>query len=166
MKTRIITISLGLSLLLASCSRKSSPPASAPSATAPVASPLIVAWKQGDKSVAISHFVETDWNSRPLFASGSACNLTEAQFRALPREKQQQESEEMIAEITSLKELAAATAQAGRDAAWNGDKAQARKYFAALQQCGAALDSSTYSLLVQKVGQALKRISDAELKNL
>ena len=166
MKTRIITVSLGLSLLLAGCAKKTPPPAAAPSATTPVASPLILAWKQGNKSAAINHFVETDWNARPLFAPGSACNLTEAQFRNLPREQQQQQSEEMIAEITSLKELVAATAQAGRDAAWSGDKAQARKYFASLQQCGAALDSSTYSLLVQKVGQALKKISDTESKNL
>ena len=41
--------------------------------------------------------------------------------------------------------------------------AQARKYFTSLKQCGTALDNADRLRMVQLVGQALKKMADAEL---
>jgi hypothetical protein len=69
----------------------------------------------------------------------------------------------MTAQLDSFRQLAAAVAQAGRDAASKGDAAQARKYFASLKQCGKALESPNCSSLVQIVGQSLQKKADTEL---
>ena len=69
----------------------------------------------------------------------------------------------MLPQISALKQLAAAVAQTGRDAASKGDAAQARKCFSALKQCGTALDSPDRLTLVQFVGKAFKKLADAEL---
>ena len=63
----------------------------------------------------------------------------------------------------SLKQLATAVAQAGRDAATKGDTTQTRKCFTALKQCGTALSSPDTSSLVQLVGKALINMADTEL---
>jgi hypothetical protein len=60
--------------------------------------------------------------------------------------------------------LAAAVAQAGRDAAAKGDAEQARKYFLSLKQCGTALDRPDSLSLVQLVGRAFKKMADTELE--
>jgi hypothetical protein len=126
----------------------------------------MTAWQQGDKTAAVSSFVETDWSSRPLFASSSALSLTEDQFKALSNAERQAKSSEMIPQIDSLKQLAAAVAQAARDAAAKGDVAQARKYFTSLKQCGTALDTSNSLALVRLVGQGMKKRSDTEMSTL
>ena len=66
---------------------------------------------------------------------------------------------EMMSQLDSVKKLAAAVAQAGRDAASKGDTAQARKYFTSLKQCGTALDSPDCLSLVQLVGKAFKKMA-------
>jgi hypothetical protein len=123
----------------------------------------MTAWQQGDKATAISCFVETDWSSGPLFAPNSTLSLSEDQFKALSNADRQAQSGEMMSQLNSLKKLAAAVAQAGRDAASKGDTAQARKYFNSLKQCGTALDNADRLRVVQLVGQALKKMADAEL---
>lgn len=163
MKTITITTVLTISLLLAGCGKKAGPPSSNASAAVPVAQPSMTAWQQGDKSAAISTFVETDWSSGPLFAANSTLSLSEDQFKALSNADRQAQSGEMMSQLDSLKKLAAAVAQAGRDAASKGDTAQARKYFTALKQCGTTLDNANRLLMVQLVGQALKKMADAEL---
>jgi hypothetical protein len=163
MKTTTISAVLTVSLLLTGCGKKAGPPSSASSAAAPVAQPSMTAWQQGDKSAAISSFVETDWSSGPLFAANSTLSLSEDQFKALSNADRQTKSGEMMSQLDSLKKLAAAVAQAGRDAASRGDTAQARKYFSSLKQCGTALDNADRLRIVQLVGQALKKMADAEL---
>lgn len=123
----------------------------------------MTAWQQGDKATAISTFVETEWSSGPLFAANSTLSLSEDQFKALSNADRQAQSGEMMSQLASLKKLAAAVAQAGRDAASRGDTAQARKYFTSLKQCGTALDNADRLRIVQLVGQALKKMADAEL---
>jgi hypothetical protein len=99
-----------------------------------------------------------------LFAPGSALSLTEAEFSSLPvTDAQSKESKEMVPQLASLKQLAAAVIQAGRDAAAKGDLTQARKYFTSLKQFGAALDSPDYTRIVQLVGQAFGQMADKEL---
>jgi hypothetical protein len=162
-KTITITTVLTVSLLMAGCGKKAGPPGSNASAATPIAQPSMTAWQQGDKATAISSFVETDWSSGPLFAANSTLSLSEDQFKALSNADLKAQSGEMMSQLDSLKKLAAAVAQAGRDAASKGDTAQARKCFTALKQCGAALDGPDRLRMVQLVGQALKKMADAEL---
>ncbi len=164
---------MAASILLAGCGKKesasgsSAPPKKQESEAAPagaaVAQPALTAWQQGDKSTAVSSFLEADWSARPLFASGSTLNLSEDQFKALPAADRQAKSGEMMSQLDSVKKLAAAVAQAGREAASKGDTPQARKCFASLKQCGTALDSPDRLRIVQLVGQAFKKMADTEL---
>jgi hypothetical protein len=164
--TTTLSAILAVSLLAAGCGQQPVLPSSAPSAAAPVTQPAIAAWQQGDKTTAISSFVETDWNSGPLFSSSSALSLTEERFKALSNAERQAKSAEMLPQIDLLKQLAAAVARAGRDAASKGDTAQARKYFTALKQCGAALDTTNSLVLVRLFGQGLKKRADTEMSTL
>lgn len=166
MKTTTRNAVLAVSILAAGCGKQPVAPSSAPSATAPVTQSATTAWQQGDKTTAISSFVETDWSSRPLFASSSPLSLTEDQFKALSDAERPAKSGEMFSQLDSLKQLAAAVAQAGRDAASKGNVAQARKYLASLKQCGAALDTSNSLALVRLVGQGMKKRADTEMSTL
>ncbi|MGO8766381.1 MAG: RNA polymerase sigma factor [Limisphaerales bacterium] len=129
----------------------------------PVAEPAIRAWQQGNKAEAINQFLEADWSNRPLFDSNSALSLTEGQFAALSNADRQTKSTEMLSKLDMLKQLAAAVSPAGLDAAAKGDAVQARKCFTALNQCGAALSSPDCLQIVQMVGKALNKLSDADL---
>jgi hypothetical protein len=93
-------------------------------------------------------------------------SLTEDQFKALSNAGRQSKSAEMQPQIDALKQLSAAVAQAGRDAASKGDTAQARKYFTSLKKCGAALDTPSSLALVRLVGQGIKKRADTELAQL
>jgi hypothetical protein len=166
MKTTTIVTALAATFLLAGCGKQSALPSSPPSTATPVTQPIMTAWQKGGKSTAVTSFVETDWSSRPLFASGSALSLAEQQFKALTNFEQQERSSEMMPQIDSLKQLATAVAQAGQDTAAKGDAAQARKYFAAMQQCGATLDTSNSLTLVRLVGQGMKKRADTEISKL
>jgi hypothetical protein len=166
MKTTTIGLVPILLLLLAGCGPKSASPSSPPSTAAPVTQAALTTWQQGDALAAVTKFVETDWSSRPLFASGSALSLSEDQFKALSNKDRQAKSSEMLPQVDSLKQLAAAVAQAGREAAAKGDVAQARKYFTSLKACGAALDTSDSLALVKLVGQGLKKRADSEMAKL
>jgi len=173
MKTTIIIGVLAITVLMAGCGRKSSssaatPPTAPPDAVAasPAAQSALTAWQQGDKAAAVSSFLAADWSSRPLFAAASTLNLSEDQFKALSEAERQAKSTDMTSQIASLKQLAQAVVQAGRDAAAKGDAAQARKYFASLKQFGTALESPNCMLLVQLVGKAFVKMADAESAKL
>ena len=166
MKTTTLNAVLAVSIVAAGCSKQRVAPSSAPSAAAPVTQSAMTAWQQGDKTTAISSFVETDWSSRPLFASNSTLSLTEDQFKALSDAERPAKSGEMFSQLDSLKQLAAAVAQAGRDAASKGNVAQAQKYLASLKQCGDALDTSNSLALVRLVGQGMKKRADTEMSTL
>lgn len=155
-----------VSVLLVACGQKSSPPSSTSSTATPVAQPPMSAWQQGDESTGVRRFVEADWSTRPLFAPDSTLSHSEEQFKALSNAERQAKSGEMMSQLQSLKQLAAAVAEAGRDAASKGDAAQARKYFTSLKQCGEALDSPDSLRIVQLVGQGFKRIADTELAKI
>jgi hypothetical protein len=166
MKIRTSSAVLAISILLAGCGKKASAPTSAPSAAPPVAQAAVTLWQQGDKPAAISSFVETDWSSRPLFATNSMLSLSEEQFQALSPAEAQAKSGQMMSEVNSLKRMIAAVADAGRDAASKGDTAQARKYLTAVKECGAALDGPDSLRIVQLVGQGVKKRVDAELARI
>ena len=166
MKTTTISAILTVSLLLAGCGKKTTPPSSTPSTAAPVTESAMTAWQQGDTPKAVSSFVESDWSRRPLFAASSTLSLTEDQFKALSDAERQAKSGEMMSQLDSVKKLAAAVAQAGRDADSKGDTALARKHFTSLKQCGTALDSADCLSLVQLVGKGFKKTADTELAKI
>jgi hypothetical protein len=176
MKTTIIGGMLAVSLFLAGCDNNDEAPAgSAPArkpsagaavAAAPVAQAAMAAWQQGDKSAAVSSFVAADWNARPLFASDSPFSLSEEQFKSLSNADRQVKSNEMLPQISSLKQLAAAVADAGHDAAAKGDAVQARKCYTSLKQFGTALDTPAHTSLLQMLGQSFKSTADTELAKL
>lgn len=176
MKAQIVSGIITTTLLLAGCGQKSSSNSSSSSptktqqdttsATTPVMQPALTAWEQGDMSSAVSHFLEANWNARPLFPPGSVLSLSEDQFKLLSAADRQAKSGEMMSQLDSLKQLAAAVAQAGRDAASKGDSVQARKCFTALKQCGEALDGANSLAMVKLVGQGFEKRADAELGKL
>jgi hypothetical protein len=132
----------------------------------PAIAPVQAAWEKGDKSAAVARFAETDWRARPLFAPESPLGLSEQQFQSLPAAERTAKLEETLAQIGTLKKLAAAVMQAGLDAAAKQDFDHARKYFTSLKQCGEALDGPDSLLVVKLVGRAMKKNADAELAEL
>jgi len=136
----------------------------------PVAEPPLAAWQHGDKTNAVNKFVSADWTARPLFDSNSVLSLTEEQFAqqiaSLSATRQKARTDEMMARLNLLKQLAAAVAQAGRDAVANGDRSRASQCFNALKQCGTALDSTDCLQIIQLAGKAFKKMSDTEMARL
>jgi len=171
MRIQTISTALAVAISLVGCGKQSTSSSNPPSpanervsttAAAPVAQPALSAWQQGDKSTAVSSFVAANWNARPIFVSGSVLSLTEDQFKSLSDADRQARSAEMTKQLDSLKQLGAAVAQAGRDAAAKGDTAQAQKYFTSLKQCGTALSSPECLTLVQLVGKTLNKMADTD----
>jgi hypothetical protein len=128
--------------------------------------PALTAWQRGDKAAALANFLSADWNMRPLFPGHSPLSLTEDQFRGLSRAQQDTKSQEILTQISSLKQLAQAVAEAGREAASKGDLTHARKSFTSMKQFGAALTDPTCLQVVQLVGKAIEKSSDSELAKL
>ncbi len=162
MKNAIIIGVVAATVLIAGCSKKSQ----SSSITPPPAQPAMTAWQQGDKATAVTKFVATDWSSRPLFAPDSALSLSEDQFNAFSDAENKVKSAELLSQLDSLKQLARAVIQTGDDAAAKGDTAQARKCFTSLEQCGAALNTTNDSRLVQLVGQAFQKRAKSELAKI
>jgi hypothetical protein len=176
MKIQTISTIMAVTILLAGCGKQNTSSGTSPSSAkeqtgtaasaAPVAQAAMSAWQQGDKSTAVSKFLDADWSARPLFPPDSPLSLTEAQFQLLSNTDRQAKSNEMLPQVSALKALAAAVAQAGRDAASKGDAAQAQQCFASLKQCGTALSSPDCLSLVQLVGKAFNKMADTELAKL
>lgn len=127
---------------------------------------ILTTWEQGDKATAVSDFLATDWSAGPQFTPDSALNLSEDQFKQLPAIERDARLEDVHAQLVTLKKLAGAVAQAGREAAAKKDLALARKHFAALQQFGQALDGSDSMLIVRMIGQVLEKMGRAEMEKL
>ena len=168
MKNPSIPCFIAILILAAGCGKKSSdsPTTSSPAqnsvSSSSAAQPALIAWQQGDQAAAVSNFVATDWSAHPLFASDTTLNLSEDQFNALPMADRTAKSEELLAQLKSLKELAQAVVKSGRDAAANGDSARAKKCFTALKQAGAALQGPDCTQLLQMVGKAFEKMADTE----
>lgn len=135
-------------------------------ATTSVAEPARIAWQQGDKSTAVSRFVEANWSARPLFAPGSTLSLTESEFMLIPSSERNAKANDAMNQAVGLKQLAQAVLQAGHDAAVKKDSTQARKCFKSVKQCGEALDGPDSLLLVRQIGQFLKKMAGKELAKL
>jgi hypothetical protein len=136
------------------------------SATTPVMQSVLTLWQQGDKSAAVSRFLETDWSARPLFRPGSTLSLSEDQFKSLSEADARAKSSEITAQVDELKQLALAVAEAGREAAAKKDVAQAVKAFTSLKQFGEALDRPDSSTIVKLTGRKVTKTADGELAKL
>ena len=101
-----------------------------------------------------------------MFTPGSALSLSEDQFKLLSEADARAKSSEIAAQTEEIRQLAAAVAQAGRDAAAQKNMAQAVKYFTSLQRCGEALDRPDSSTIVKLTGGKMRKIADAELAKL
>ena len=145
-------------------------------AAAPVTQPALAAWQQGDRVGAVSNFVAADWSVGPLFASDSILSLTETEFSGQVRPIRmpgfvmtggiEARRVQMTKELATMKQLAAAVAQAGRDAAASNDVALARRHFTSLQRFAAALDSSNSLAILRLDAQAIKKKAEGELRTL
>ena len=176
MKIPKISTVMAATILLVGCGKQNTSSGTPPlpakgqagaTAAAPVApQAALSAWQQGDKPTAISNFLAADWTSRPLFASDSPLNLSESQFESLSDADRHAKSDEMMRQLNFLRQLAAAVAQAGRDAASKGDTTQARKCFATLKQCGTALNSPDCLKLVRLAGNGFNKMADTELAKI
>ena len=175
MKNVIIVGFMAASILMAACSKKlpgssHAPPPPAQANTEqfmPVTQPAMRAWQQGDTATAVKIFVATDWNGRPLFEGGSALNLSQDQFKALPAGDGTAKAEAIITQISCVKQLSDAVAQAGLDAAAKGDEAQAREHFTSLRQFGLALQNPNNPGLVLSVyGKGMENKANAGLAKI
>jgi len=126
----------------------------------PVMMPILAAWQEGNKPVAISHFLEADWMARPLFAPNMTIGMSEDQLKTFFDADRQRKMDELAAQIDLVKQVVEAVAQMGSDAASQGNDAQAQKCFASLKQCGTALASPGNLRVVQHLGQILAKIGD------
>lgn len=176
MKIRTMSVVTAASILLVGCSEQSSSSneaaplaneqGSANPVAVPVLQPAMTAWQQGDKSAAVSKFLAADWSARPLFPASSPLGLSADQIKALSAAEKEAKAGQMASEVGSLNALLVAAMQAGDDAAAKGDTTQARKYFTALQQCGAVLASPQYPIIVQPIGQAFEARAKAKLAKM
>ena len=173
MQFQPLTITL-LTLGLAVVGCRKQPPTTATAASA--AQPALTAWQQGDRAGAVSTFLTADWTAGPLFAPDSMLSLTEAEFSGQMRPLRmpgfmttggiEARRVQMTKELATMKQLAAAVAQAGRDAAATNDVASARKHFTSLQRFAAILDTTNSLAILRLDAQAIKRKADAELATL
>lgn len=171
-----IGILMAASILLVGCDKQSSPSGeaaplaneqrSAAPVAVPVAQPALTAWQQGDKTTAVSRFLEADWSAHPLFPASSPLGLSADQINALSAAEKEAKAGEMAAELGSLNALLVEVMQVGDDAAAKGDTSQARKHFTALQQCGAALASPQHPIIVQPIGRAFEARAKAKLEKI
>jgi hypothetical protein len=160
-------------LLSVGCSEPANSPVSGPPANSlavslppPPAELALQAWGKRDVATAIETFTDTDWSTPPLFAVGSALNLTQQEFLALPVAERATAEKSVLSHMKTLKRLALAVAEAGRDEALQGHVADARKRFSAMGRCGAALDRPDCLLLVQPLGKLLEKTARDELAKL
>ena len=135
------------------------------SASAPTMDSLLTIWRKGDKSEAVSRFVETNWSTRPLFAPGSTLSLSEEQFHSLTDDDRQSRVKELEG-AGDIHHMAMAVQQAGLDAAKQNDPTQARKCFISLQECGRVLKASNNLRLLQVIGGAMENIGDTRLAEI
>jgi hypothetical protein len=124
---------------------------------------VLAMWSRGDKDKATKEFLLINWQKRGEFSKESAFGLTEQEFIALPPNEQNKRSSELV----ELKGLCRSVLDAGRTAAAQGDREQAKRHILAVQQCGRLLArDAAMSAVVQSMGKALDHIASKELTEL
>lgn len=129
------------------------------SVSTPVAQPILTTWQEGHQSSAVAQFVAANWNGRPLFPNGMALNFTDADLNGLQPAGRQLKAVELDAQIGLIEQIVTAVNNAGQQAASKGDTAQAKEYFTALANFGAALDDPARPQVVRHVGMVAKNMA-------
>lgn len=177
---------LGVLVMATGCGNKGTEAKDAGGSAAPPqpqnisAEPVLAAFLQGDRAGAVEKFLLVDWTRRPLFAADSALNLSEQEFKQrvlalwltlrpgpdATGKEEKGPAERLIKEIETLRELIGAVADEAKQAAARGDTTMARRYYAAIRECGQTLQSPEFTLLVQLVGRKFVKLADEELSKL
>lgn len=137
-----------------------------PIVSTPVMQPILTVWQEGHIETAINTFLAANWNARPVFPPGMALGLTDAQMKALPDADRQLKTNEMLAQLGLIKQLATAVNNAGQQAAAKKDAARARQCFISLKQFGAVLDAPGNQQLVRFTGQVCNNMANLGLARL
>lgn len=137
-----------------------------PVASTPVIQPILTVWQEGQREAAIAAFLDADWNARPIFPTGMALGLTDAQMKGLPDADRQLKTNEMFAQLGMVQQLVTAVSDAAQDAVSKGDTARARQCYLALKQFGTALDNPANEPHVQHLGLVAKNMAKLGLAKL
>lgn len=132
----------------------------------PVLQPILTVFQEGHTAQAVDLFIQANWNARPIFPSKMALGLTDTQFKAIPEGERQLRTDEMLAQLDLMKQLATAVSNAGDAAAAKGEALQARQCYESLKRFGAALDDPKAQQLLRMVGQVSKRMAEHGLARL
>ena len=118
-------------------------------------------WRAGDPAGAIQRFLEIDWKkSEPAFAPNSPLSLREKDLLTMSAAERERRVGEAMIQLKDLKQLAAAVREKGT-AATATDPALARRCFAKLDECGAALDRPEALKILQLTAQAIRKTGAA-----
>jgi hypothetical protein len=132
----------------------------------PVLQPILTVFQEGHTAQAVDLFIQANWSGRPIFPSKMALGLTDAQFKAIPEGERKLRTDEMLAQLDLMKQLATAVSNAGDEAAAKGDALRARQGYESLKRFGAALDDPKAQQLLRMVGQVSKRMAEHGLARL
>jgi hypothetical protein len=118
-------------------------------------------WRAGDSAGAIQRFLEIDWKQSPVvFTPGSPLSLREKDLPKMSAADQERLMGDVLAQLKDLKQLATAVREKGT-AAGAKDPELARRCFAKLDECGAALDQPEAMKILQLTAQAIRKMSVA-----
>ena len=118
-------------------------------------------WRAGDQAGALQRFLEIDWKkSEPAFAPNSPLSLREKDVLTMSAAERERRVGEAMVQLRDLKQLATAVREKGT-AATATDPALARRCFAKLDECGAALDRPEALKILQLTAQAIRKMGAA-----
>jgi len=116
-------------------------------------------WRAGDQAGAIQRFLETDWKKgEPTFAPNSPLSRREKDLLTMSTADRERLMGDVMVQLKDLKQLATAVREKGTAAA---DPALARRCFAKLDECGAALDQPEALKILQLTAQAIRKMGAA-----
>ena len=163
-RTSVITheitfLLLTMTLALAACDKINS--ASGTATTLTSLEQSLITWKRGDQDRAVQQFLETKWDSRPIFTAGTPLSYRESELQGMSQTELQNLLGEVMVELSQVKRLAAAVQEKGIAAA-KTDPAFAQRCSTQLNQCGKALNRPKAMKIVQLTGQSIGKMAALE----
>jgi hypothetical protein len=153
----------------ADSARKASPQTNAPASIASEATSAaertLTGWQQGNKAEAVQRFIDTDWKGGPAFSPESPLSRRESDLPEMSAGARDKLLKDVMVQLQDLKRLATAVRDQGQAIA-STDPELARRYFAKLDEFGAALDQPGGMKIVQLTGQACRKMAAAESTKL
>lgn len=119
-------------------------------------------WREGDKTAAVHGFLEIDWKKNAVpFVPGAPLSLREKDLSTPSAAERERLLGQAMLQLKDLKQLAAAVLEKGTNAAAT-DQELAKRCFAKLGDCGAALDQPDALEIVQLTGRAIRKLGGAQ----